>query len=474
MSRTALIAKNTAVQVLGRGIGTILGLVTLGVMAGYLGTEGYGEFTTATTFLQFFGILVDLGLSLTAVAMLSEAGADRDKLASNIFSLRVVTAAGLFALAPIVVLAFPYSGAIKTGVLVASASFFLISVNQVLVSMLQQTYRMERAAVAEVLGRLGLLAVVWAAARWDLGIGWMFVALVVGNLLTTFWNWLLVRTLARLRWECNFAVWKAILVRSWPIAVSIALNLVYLKSDVLVLSLTRAQSEVGLYGAAYKVLDVLTVLPIMFMGLVLPLLSRAWSAGERDEFNRLLQRAFDFLALLALPLVAGTWAVGRDLMVLVTSPAFAESGRLLGVLILAAGAVFFGSMFGHAVIALGKQRASVKWYAIDAAVSLLGYILLVPRWGAPAAAAVTVFSELFVAASLGIITGRASGFVPRFGQAVRAALAALLMMIVVLTIPPEWHVLFRIALGAAAYVIAALTFGAVTPQQLKEMLPKRA
>src|SRR5689334_15249734 len=89
MSRTAAIAKNTIVQTVGRTIGTVLGLLTLGVMTRYLGAAGYGAFTTVTSFLQFFGILVDFGLSLTTVAMLSEAGVDRDKVSSNIFTLRV-------------------------------------------------------------------------------------------------------------------------------------------------------------------------------------------------------------------------------------------------------------------------------------------------------------------------------------------------------------------------------------------------
>lgn len=473
MSRTALIAKNTAVQVLGRGIGTILGLITLGVMASYLGTQGYGEFTTATTFLQFFGILVDLGLSLTAVAMLSEAGADRDKVASNLFSLRVVSAAIFFSIAPIIVLVFPYSAAIKTGVLIASASFFLISVNQVLVSALQQSYRMERAAAAEVLGRIGLLAVVWMTARWDLGLAWMFVALVVGNLLTTFWNWMLVKTLAKIRWTYDRVVWASILVRSWPIAISIALNLVYLKGDVLVLSLVRSSSEVGLYGAAYKILDVLTVVPMMFMGLVLPLLTRSWTAGDRGDFSRILQKSFDFMALVAAPLVIGTWAVGRDLMVFFTSPAFSESGKMLGVLILACGAVFFGSMFGHAVIALGRQRSTVKWYAVDAAISLAAYILLVPKWGALAAAGVTVFSEAFIAIATYLVVRQSSGFAPKLGILARSLFSAVIMGLVLLFTPSDWHVLIRITIGIVIYSIAAVTFGAVTVAQIQELKTKK-
>ena len=333
---------------------------------------------------------------------------------------------------------------------------------------------MGRAAVSEVLGRLGLLAIALVVVHYDLGLVWMFVALIVGNLLTALWNWMLVRTLARIRWAYDRATWLAILSRSWPIAMSIAFNLVYLKGDVLVLSLTRSSSEVGLYGAAYKILDVLTVVPMMFMGLVLPLLTRAWTTKDKPDFNRILQRSFDFLALIAMPLIVGTWVVGRDLMDFFASAAFGESGRLLGILIIAGGAVFFGSMFGHATIALGRQKAAVKWYAADAVLSLLGYLLFVPRWGAPAAAWVTVFSEVFIAASIYLVVRQTSQFAPKLSGAAKSIAAASLMGLVILILPGSWHVLIRIALGIVLYGVAALTFGAVTPAQLKELRPKKA
>jgi O-antigen/teichoic acid export membrane protein len=255
---------------------------------------------------------------------------------------------------------------------------------------------------------------------------------------------------------------------------SIAFNLVYLKGDVLVLSLTRSSAEVGLYGAAYKILDVLTVVPMMFMGLVLPLLTRAWTAGDPGDFRRILQRSFDFMALVAAPLVVGTWVVGRDLMTFFASTAFTASGRLLGILIIACGAVFFGSTFGHAIIALGRQKAAVKWYAVDAVLSFIGYILFVPKWGSAAAAWVTVFSEVFIAVSTYLVVRQASQFAPKLGGVVKSVLAAGLMGLVVLMMPNEWNVLIRIILGIGLYAIAALTFGAVTPAQLKELRPKKA
>lgn len=473
MSRTAAIAKNTVIQVVGRTFGTIFGLITLGVMTRYLGTTGYGAFTTVTSFLQFFGILVDFGLSLTTVAMLAEHGADKDKIASNIFTLRIISAALFFAVAPLVVLAFPYSHEIKSGVGVAAASFFMIALNQVLTSVLQKELRMARAAAAEVIGRSGLLLGVLAVAHWHLGLGWMLSTLVLGNALTALWNWLLVRKLVRVDWRFDWPVWKEIFDRSWPIALAITFNLVYLKGDVIVLSLTRSQEEVGIYGAAYKILDVLTVVPIMFMGLVLPLLVKARHENSQSDWNRIMQKAFDFMAVLAMPLVAGTLVVGDALMNLFAGDAFAGAGQLLIILILACAAVFFGSFFGHAVIAAKKQRVMVWGYAIDAVIATALYVWSIPKYGPVAAAWVTVAAESFIACATFFVVWRATKFVPSLGVALRAALAAALMAGFV-AILPDMHVLIKVVLGGAAYAALALTLRAVTPETVKVLLPKKS
>jgi O-antigen/teichoic acid export membrane protein len=405
--------------------------------------------------------------------MLSETGVDRDKISSNIFTLRVVSAAVFFGLAPLVVLLFPYPGEIKAGVGIAAASFFFLAVNQVLTSVLQKELRMARAATAEVLGRLGLFLGAWFVAKEHLGLEWVLAALVLGNLLTAGWNWLLVRSLVSLSWRFDMAVWKEIAERSWPIALSITFNLIYLKGDVIILSLTRSQAEVGIYGAAYKILDVLTVIPIMFMGLVLPLLVKARADGSANDWNRILQKAFDFMAILALPLVAGALVVGRDLMVLFAGDGFAEAGPLLVILIVACAAVFFGSMFGHAVIAVKKQKVMVWGYAADAVLATALYLAIIPAYGPTGAAWVTVFAEVFIACATYFMIWKTTRFVPNLRGAFRAAVAAGFMAAFV-AILPDMHVLFKVALGAAAFAALAVLTRAVAPQALRELMPKKA
>lgn len=465
MSLTRAIAGNTIVQVSGKLIGTLLGILTVAVMTRHLGQAGYGQFTTAISFLQFFGILVDFGLTLTMIRMIADVNADETRVASNIFTLRLVSGVIFFGAAAGIGLLFPYPTVIKAAIALGSLSFLCISLSSVLVGVFQKKLAVQKAAAAEVAGRLLLFTGVVAASLLGWGLLSIIAVLVAGNLTQLALNLVFIRKLLRLRLAFEPALWREIIRQSWPLGLSIAFNLVYLKGDVIILSLVRTQSEVGLYGAAYKILDVVTIVPTVFMGLVLPILAAAWSAGDRSAFIRRLGRAFDFLSLLALPLAVGTFAVADDLMSFVAGRDFAAGGGSLSVLMLAGSMVFWSALFGHAVIALGLQRRMIWGYAADAAISVGLYLLLIPRFGAMGAAWVTFFSEAFIAAATAVVVlrrVRAGLPLKTFGKAA----AACLVMFLVLQLTGHLHVLIRVLIGMAVYAGSLTALGGVTKELL--------
>jgi len=465
MSLTRAIAGNTIVQVSGKLIGTLLGILTVAVMTRHLGQAGYGQFTTAISFLQFFGILVDFGLTLTMIRMIADVNADETRVASNIFTLRLVSGVIFFGAAAGIGLLFPYPTVIKAAIALGSLSFLCISLSSVLVGVFQKKLAVQKAAVAEVAGRLLLFTGVVAASLLGWGLLSIIAILVAGNLTQLGLNLIFIRKLLRLRLAFEPALWREIIRQSWPLGLSIAFNLVYLKGDVIILSLVRTQSEVGLYGAAYKILDVVTIVPTVFMGLVLPVLAAAWSAGDRAAFIRRLGRAFDFLSLLALPLAVGTFAVADDLMGFVAGRDFAAGGGSLSVLMLAGSMVFWSALFGHAVIALGLQRRMIWGYAADAAISVGLYLLLIPRFGAMGAAWVTFFSEAFIAAATAVVVLRrvkAGLSLKTFGKAA----AACLVMFLALQLTGHLHVLTRVLIGMAVYAGSLTAMGGVTKELL--------
>jgi O-antigen/teichoic acid export membrane protein len=89
----------------------------------YLGQAGFGAYTTVITFLTFFAVIADLGLTLVTVQMISGAKDEENKILNNLFSLRLVSALILLGLAPIIVIFSPYSAAVKFGVMITAVSF---------------------------------------------------------------------------------------------------------------------------------------------------------------------------------------------------------------------------------------------------------------------------------------------------------------------------------------------------------------
>ncbi len=465
---TKSIAWNTLLQIIGRTAGTILGLLSVAILTRYLGQSGYGAFTTITGFLQFFGILVDMGLTLTAVQMIAAPGADERRIMGNIFTVRLISAVIFFGLAPIVILFFPYPAEVKAGVAIGSLAFLGMTQSQVLVGVFQKYLRMSRAAVAEVAGRAVLLIGISIATYFHWGLLSMVWALVAGNAVQLALACAFAQRLVPFRLVLEWPVIRDVLRRSWPIGLSIAFNLIYLKGDVIILSLFRSQAEVGLYGAAYKVLDVVTVIPMMFMGLVLPILVEAWRSGDHESFRRRMQKAFDFSTLLALPMAGGAIVLGRDIMTLVAGREFRLSGDLLAILILAALAVFYSGLYGHTIVAIGKQRRAIWGYAIDAALALVAYLIFVPRYGAPAAAWITVFSEIFIALYTFTLVLRVTRVLPSLITTLKVVLATILMVLVLIALP-RIHVLFMVVIGAAVYTGLVVLLRAVSRETLGEL-----
>ena len=62
MSLLQQVAKNTALQWGGKMIGTAAGFIVALLLNRYLRAELMGNYTTAMTYLQLFGIVMDLGL----------------------------------------------------------------------------------------------------------------------------------------------------------------------------------------------------------------------------------------------------------------------------------------------------------------------------------------------------------------------------------------------------------------------------
>lgn len=396
MNLSAKVAHNTIIQMASKIIATFLGLVAVAIMTRVLGRFGYGQYTTIMTFLAFFGVLADFGLTLVTTRMLSEPGVDEQRIINNLFTLRFFSALVFLGLAPLAILFFPYAWEIKVGVSIMTLSFFFTALNQVFVGVFQKNLRMDLVSIAEVAGRIFLVVAVFLVAELEYGVLGMALATVLAGAVSFFLHFIFVRRFFRIKFAFDPTVWKKIFKISWPLAITIAFNLVYLRADALILSLVKSQEDVGLYGAAYKLIDVLSLLPFVFAGLVFPILSRSFRERNFDFFARVVRRSFDLMAILAVPLVVGAQFLADDLMAVVAGSDFILSGSILKILIIAVAAIFLGCVFSHAIVAIDRQKEVILAYVFTGLSSLVAYLLFVPRFSYFGAAWVTIYSEFAI------------------------------------------------------------------------------
>ncbi|MGE5425547.1 MAG: flippase [Bacillota bacterium] len=461
------IFRNTIIQVVGKLASTGLNLFAFALMTRELGQAGFGEYTTAITFLSFFAIIADLGLTLVTSQMISSQPEQEEKILGNLFGLRLATALLFIGSAPLAVLLFNYSGDIKLGVLLAAGSFIFTALNQIMVGLFQNRLRMDKVAWAETLSRFVLIIGVILSVEE----GWGLPGILISTTAASFASFLLhlyyARRFARIRPTFDFNWWKKIMGLSWPLAVTIAFNLIYLRADTLVLSMVRSQEEVGLYGASYKIIDVLSSLPFMFAGIILPLLSAAWEKADKGRFASILQRSFDAMALIALPIAVGTQFAAKEIIVLVAGPQFLAAGSILRILIMAVAAIFLGNMAAHAIIAVKAQKKIIWIYVFTGLTSLAAYILLIPRFSYFGAAAVTVYSETAIALLSSIFLYRHLKLKMKWTGFLKAAgatgiMAAALYLIPISASSDLLRLLLTLIIGGLTYLLSLYLLKAFT------------
>ena len=477
MSLYARVAKNTLIQIIGKLISTILGLLAIALITRYLSPSGFGQYTTITTFLTFFAVIADLGLTLVTAQMLSDSNNQESKTLNNLFGLRLISAIFFISLAPLIVSCFPYDNTIKIGVLICAAAFFFPALNQIMVGLFQKRLSMKRTVLAEIASRLVLILTVFLSLYFNLGLTGILVATVLSAAMNFLLHYLFACHFITIRPEFEWVIWKKIIEKSWPLAITIILNLIYLRADTLILSLFKSSSEVGLYGAAYRVIDVLTTVPFMFAGIILPILTAAWLENNKETFKNVLQKSFDFMALIAIPLIFGSQLLAEPVMRYVAGSDFSRSGEILKYLILAVAAIVLGTIFSHAVIALDKQRKLIWFYVFTSVSSLIAYFIFIPKYSYYGAVGVTIYSEILIAIFSAVCVYKYSRFKPNLRTLFKSLAASLIMGMFIYLVPLNYQnnlgaLLLVITLGSGFYLISLYLFKAIRAKDIETIFKR--
>ena len=398
MSMANKIFTNTVWQIAIRAISILIGVANLGLITRILGQTNFGFYTTIFAFAQMFMILVDLGLYLTLLREISSVDGRREesRVTNNIFTIRFFSSFIFLALAPLAIQAFPYAPEVKTYLIYFIIAFFFQTLITTLSAVFAKKLAMPKVAIADLAGKACYLGLLTHLFFYNGSLKSVLLTNSITQFLAFILIYLFLRKYIDLKFAWDFKFWKKIIYRTLPLALSVVLNLIYFKADTLVLAAFVSPDEVALYGAPYRILEVLVTFPHMFLALILPILTAAWLKKNLVKFREIWQNSFDFFVMLTPAILVAIWLIGQPLMTFVAGVDFAKSGAILNVLVLATVAIYFGTLLIYVVIALSLQKEMVKYFLLTAAFGLVGYLIFIPRFSYWGAAWMTVATEILV------------------------------------------------------------------------------
>ncbi len=463
------IVRGGSMRAAGYGAGLLVTAATSILLLRHLSVVDFGRYAIVTSLVAIVAGLTEGGLATIASRDLAlrPAGSERDGLLANLLGLRLAIAAPSVAVAIAFAYLAGYDHTLVVGTALAAVGMALFAYQGIVALPLTIDLRNGRLAVLEFLKQLfllsGIAALVAAGAKllpfFAVSAAVAFAALLVTPII-------LGRPFV---WRPAFqwAEWWTLIRATVPLAITVALNLVYFRVIIILMSLLASAVATGLFATSFRVVEILIGAASVGVSVVMPVLAITANA-EPDRLLYMLRRMLEMAILSSSYLIVVVIISAPSVLGLIGGSPYRSAAGVLRIQIFVLIPVFCGQVLQVALIALRRQSAQALATGLALLASLAFGLLLIPLYAATGAAIAALLAEVVLCAALTIILMRDhTRFIPsrRFFLKVLVitALAAAAYLV------PDVSKLADALLATAIYALAAWAVRAIPPE-VRDML----
>lgn len=466
------IAYNVVFNSVAKIASTVLALVAIGFITRYLGTEGFGNYATVLAFFGLFAALADFGLSPLLTREISRKDAPEQTIVGNVVTLRIASSSFILGIALISVPFLPYDQELRIGIIIAAIAFVFASSSGILNGIFQKRLAMFEVATVEFLGKCLQLGIIVAAVSFDWGFGVIVSALLAYMVFNAVALFFLSQRLLSFHFSFDISFWKNFLRESLPVGMISIVSFAYFKMDTILLSVLQGSADVGIYNAAYKIIENLTFFPAMIAGLVLPLFSR-YIFHEPEKFRLVADKTFKVFVVFAAPIAIGGFFLAEPLVLLIGGPDFLAAALPLRILIFSLAAIFFGNFFNAILIAGNLQKRLLVLLSIVAFFNIIANLFLIPQYSFVGAASISLATEAAVALGTAFLAFRFLEYRPDSHGVIRILLSSIILGIF-LFVCASFPFIVRLLGGIAVYLIALWSTGGISMDEIAPILFRKS
>lgn len=391
MNTIQKIARNTSFLLLGRIATKIINLFVVIYTARYLGDAAYGKYSFAFAFVSFFTIIADLGIYNIVVREIARSPQITKKIIGNAFFISTLSSAVALFLSCFALYVIDYPIETKKLILVASLGLFLEAFLP-FGAIYEVNLEMKYSVIFGLLNRLFLFVSTFLIIFCNLDLIWLVASSVAADALNSILIMIYSRKLIRPEFDLDIDLCKFLLRESLPLALASVFIIIYFRIDVVMLSMMKGDSDVGIYSAAYRFTEAFTFIPNIFMISIFPLMSK-YFIGARESLIFIYLKSFKYLFGFSLPLAVLVTFYANEIISILYGNQFKEAIVVLQILIWATAIMFINYSLTQLLVSVNKQKITTFSTVICVFVNIILNLVLIPYMSYRGAALATVVTE---------------------------------------------------------------------------------
>lgn len=400
-----------------------------------VGHENYGLYFALFNFSFLFSIVLDFGITNYNSRQIAQQPTLIKKHFANILSLKLMLAAVYLAVTLIASFGFHLVDS-KGSVLLLVLCFnqVLNSVILYIRSNISALHYFKTDSVLSILDKL-LMIIFFAVIIYlipfegDFKIEWFVYAQTVSYIVTIIVACIILLLLIPLpSFRIDFSRIKAIWKESYPFALLVLLMTVYYKVDSIMLKQllgADGNREAGIYASAYRLMDAANQFGYLFAVLLLPIFSRM--LAKQKSVTELLLTSFKTIYVFSLLPAVVCLFFKNEIMQLLYKDYSAYSAMTLGIIMFALIGSSTQYIFGTLLTANRnlKHLNTIALFAVLLNITL--NYLWIPPYRCIGAASACLLTQLFVAVTQIVVSGKMFSLKANWGLIFRIAFFSLIV-----------------------------------------------
>jgi len=427
LSLTAILARN-ATFVLGAQVALkILALPFNVYVVRRLGAIHFGQYAAVMAYITIFSIFTDLGMAPYSVREMAEDHKKTSWLLPNIVAIRLVLSLIITIVAPLSAYWLGKEHEMVIGILIASSGLLIYAFQGPLDSALTARERLNYTATFSVVNRL---------IFWGLGVlllinGMGFIGLIIASLsgvavVALLSGWVLFRKREIGCLTLSPHHWPQLLLDALPFSSFFIAEAVTAGFGPVLMSFVLTDAAVGWYNVPYTLINMVLLIAQSIAIAMYPSMVRGYKAAP-ESLRSLTQQSIKYLLIVCLPVAVGGTVLADQIIITLYTDEFVPSIPVLQLMLWALPSLFLLELLGRVANTLHLERPAAKVNIINAGITVLLSIMLIPILGLLGGALAWVAGRAIRLGQFWFLIGNDRLIGRRRGSLLRVILAAVLM-----------------------------------------------